>query len=80
VTFVPLGSHSLDCLSCADSAATENDGRFPVPPPDSESENIDPNNVVAGVPQEVIVDVGGAFQRNQGQAARCRIVHQRGIK
>src|SRR5882762_7162666 len=52
----PIASN---CSSCAVLPPPENTKPIPVPPPDSESENIDPNSVVAGVFQEVIVDVGG---------------------
>jgi len=37
------------------SPPLENNEPIPVLPPNLESENIDPNNVVAGAPQEMIV-------------------------
>src|SRR5882762_9535938 len=72
---VPIASN---CLSCTIPLPPENDEPIPVPPPNSESENIDPNSVVAGVPQEMIVAVGDAFQWNQGRAARRRMVRLSG--
>src|SRR5882762_3890290 len=69
----PIASN---CLSCAVPLPPENVDPIPMPPPDLELENIDPNDMVAGVPQEVIVAVGDAFQQNQGRAARCRMVRQ----
>src|SRR5882762_1181408 len=70
---VPIASN---CSSCTVPPPPENDKPIPVPPPNSESENIDPNNVVAGVPQEMIVAIGDAFQQNQGRAACRRMVRQ----